>query len=320
MDNAQIATELKKLADFYAASGEAWRSSAFYNAATIIKGLPTQLTSENMEVVLKGKRGIGSGVKDRIRRLLTVGYLEELKSEVKSESLEQLPIYQELIKVQGLGPVTVRKLMDMGVTGINDLAQKVDAKQISLTHAQLLGLRYYYHLQDRIPRAEIKKFGEWIVSVIKTLDPTAKAEIVGSYRRGKETSGDIDILMTGNPETFEKTIDFLSQAGFLQDKFSQGPVKYQGLYLSNYGSPGSPGIMRKIDIRYVSPESWATALLHATGSDRFNVQLRQQANALGLTLSEHSLSDMLGRVYPVTSEADVFKYLSVEYVPPEKRD
>lgn len=319
--NPELAEQLTRLANYYVTKGEQYRAGAFQQAAAIISGLGIPITDTTQ---LQGIRGIGPGVIDRISELLIRGRLSEL-AEVDALT-ERERVVAELATVFGIGPATAGKLADQGVTGLDDLKVKVNAGQIQLTETQLMGLQYYDDFKQRLSRIEVKTVGDYILSLIHLLHPDNVAEVVGSYRRGKETSGDVDILMSNrqNINMLEQVIGYLNQVGLIRHIISLGPVKFQGTYRQGY--PNDTGYMRKFDVRFVPIESWVPALLHSTGSDNSNIRLRRKAIELGLLLSEHGLfmvdpitKEPGARVH-VTSEEDVFRELGLDYVPPEERN
>lgn len=321
--NGGLVTSLRELSKHYRQQGDIYSlkavERAFSNAAATTEKMPLPLTLEGCQAELKSQPGIGKGVLERVEQYLREGRLEELDQEEMERKL-----FDELSAIHGVGPATAQQLVLAGVTGAEDLGRKVDSGEISLTDAQRIGLRYYYHFQTAIPRSEVRKYGESVINVIRAFYPEGKtqAEIAGSYRRGAGSSKDIDIIFTAPRSKLSEIVAYLQTVGFIQHVLSSGPVKFQGVYFSEY-TPQTPtkGVARRIDIRYVPLTSWPTALLHATGSGRFNILLRQQALRMGYSLSEHGISRSDGGIAPpLTSEADVFHLLGVENLPPEKRD
>lgn len=309
--NQALAEQFLSLAQLYRRKGDEIRAGAFMKAADIISRWPTPITNPTE---LKNTPGIGSGTIDRLKELFRKGQLAELEIEAR--------VRRELSQVYGIGPATADKLIDLGVTSLFDLRQKVQAGAIHLNDNQKIGLDYVEDFKQRIPRAEVKHIGDYIIQVIQSLAPGNQAEIVGSYRRGRSDSGDIDILFTGQ-NVLNDVVNYLQQIGLLYHNFAHGEVSLHSTYWNGY--PQQRGILRKVDIRYVAPESWATALLHSTGSDRFNVDLRNRALSLNMTLSEHGIypfdpiTRQKGAAIPVQTEEDVFRLLGLAYVPPEQR-
>ncbi|XP_047281050.1 DNA polymerase lambda isoform X19 [Homo sapiens] len=159
----------------------------------------------------------------------------------------------------------------------------------------------------------------------------------GSYRRGKATCGDVDVLIT-HPDgrshrgIFSRLLDSLRQEGFLTDDLvSQEENGQQQKYLGVCRLPGPGRRHRRLDIIVVPYSEFACALLYFTGSAHFNRSMRALAKTKGMSLSEHALSTAVvrnthgckvgpGRVLPTPTEKDVFRLLGLPYREPAERD
>ena len=319
--NNKLINQLKEVAEYYERIGEIYRNKALLQAINIISAFPHPIINPTQQ--LKGLKGIGKGTIDRISEFLSTGTIEELK---KIDTLDQRRvIINQLTTVFGIGAATADRLIDRGITSVTELREKVEAGEIKLTDHQTFGLEYYHDLQQRIPRNEVTFIGGQVLSSWSQLNTHNIGEIVGSYRRGRDTSGDIDILVsnTENQNHLGALVDQLTEDKLIERTLSFGKVKFMGTYIS------PTGLMRKIDIRYVPPESWPTALLHSTGSDQFNVLCRKQAIELGMSLSEFGLFKVIPINTPtnherivVTSEQDVLTILNLDpiYINPENRN
>lgn len=317
--NMDIAQKLRDLGKRFEQEGEAYRSKAFLNAARTIERFPVTITDPTVQ--LKDTPGIGRGVIDRIQEYLTTGHLAELTAPIPEIQTEKGKAIEELTSVYSIGPATAEKLFDQGIKTVKELVDAYNEGKVNLTANQITGLTYYDHLKQRIPREEVKAVGDAILAINKSLDPNNVGDIVGSYRRGKPTSGDIDIIIsnTHNKNYLPEIVKELQAQDFLEHIFALGAVSLHGTYWSSF--PEKNGILRKIDIRFVPIESYPTSLLHATGSDQFNIMLRRKALEQGKTLSEFGLFDVkTGARIPTESEEDVFRNLGMTYVPPEQRD
>jgi len=317
--NQNLHEALVRLSAYYRGRGDRFRSETFRKAAAEVFKKEEKILSHNQ---LQGTSGIGEGVLRRVKEFLETGTLIELEVGEKKEENKQL---KELLGVFGIGTKTAQKLLQEGVTGIEDLKEKVRRKEVKLTSSQKLGLKYYEDFKVRVPRREVVRYGDCILRAFRVLDPGNLGEVVGSYRRGAETSGDIDILISNlRGKNFLKDfLDLLNEINFFEHVISEGEVKFMGIYRSEF--PKKAGTRRKIDIRYVPPSSWPTALLHSTGPDEFNVKMRNVALAKGMTLSEHGLywynleKKEKGDRIKVGSEEEVFRVLGLEYLPPTQR-
>lgn len=186
-----------------------------------------------------------------------------------------------------------------------------------LNHHQLIGIKYFRDIAQKIPRAEIQRMERLLKAVAKRLDGGKNKIIVkccGSYRRGRSRSGDIDCLMTHqdlataedvasynskHPNILHLMVNALAGEtckGFLTDHLTEGgDTKYMGVCLLPSRKNNSGKVVeeytvhRRIDIRFVPYNSFGTALLYFTGSRDFNTQMRSAALKRGLTLSEYGL-------------------------------
>ena len=118
--------------------------------------------------------------------------------------------------------------MQQGFTSIEMLRSASNLKDI-LNDKQLIGLKYYEDILERIPQAEIVKHEIYLKKVLHSLSPKAELTIAGSYRRRAKDSGDIDILLKGTPALYKKFIDFLEKDGYLYETLAKGTKKYFGM-------------------------------------------------------------------------------------------
>jgi DNA polymerase/3'-5' exonuclease PolX len=189
-----------------------------------------------------------------------------------------------------------------------------------LSHAQLVGLKYYKDLQKRIPRRYIdivqmiirlalaKKFG---------ID-SYKLAVAGSYRRGAPDSGDIDIIFTSRKFNLAQAVEVLEEWGIIVATMSQKEHKFTGVC----HCPSGQWYYFHLDLVYTTEKAWDAALLWFTGSKGFNTKTRNKAKKLGLVLNQYGLfkRDDTQRKNPVAlTEKKMLKTLGVPYVPPECR-
>ena len=336
--NEQIASILASEAE----KREGYGATALVKASRIIATFPVPITDVAQ---LKGVRGIGDGTCKRVAAILLEGVEKYIMPVIKTPVIKT-PEGYDFSQIKFFGPVANRNLHALGITTLTQLEnsvaealQRYDDKDLSteqgiitvqgatVTANQLAGLRYREHLAVRVPRAEVKELGEEILRIALPLG--LKGEIVGSYRRGRPDSGDVDVLLTGDRNRLAELIQQLWDMGIVRYKFSLGEVKAmlvavrpKSLVLSPSGemdvSREEP--RRSLDIRYVPPESFGTAMLFATGSDAFNVHQRQIAIQQGFKLSEYGLTDASGTKLPAFTEQDVFNALGMKYLSPAERD
>jgi len=226
--------------------------------------------------------------------------------------------------VHGIGPVKAKELVTKHqVTSIDDLRNLLKTTPKLLNEKQKIGLRYYEALMERIPREEMVAHEK----LLKGMRPKGwKMDVVGSYRRRKETSGDIDVLL-GVPKTtdeksitsrFEQMVESLKSSGYILEVLALGSKKCMAICTL----PGENPKPRRLDLLVTPPSEYAYALLYFTGSDKFNIQTRKTALARGYTLNEHTMKpvrDDVGVVPPMKTEKDIFAFLEIPYISPEDR-
>lgn len=264
--------------------------------------------------------GIGEKIEEKLTELFATGELGSAK-----RALEATPIalYDQLLKVHGIGPAKARKLVDAGITSIADLKAKAAVTPKLLDAAQRIGLAHFDDFQERIPREEMVAHDERIHSL---LPANMTAELVGSYRRGALTSGDIDVLLTVSNDAksldaksqvaeFHKYVVRLREAGYITDVLALGDHKCMAV--SKVGDK-----FRRLDLLLTPKEEIAFAILYFTGSDTFNVAMRSWALELGWSLNEHGFTRVGAggaEAPPITSEEEIFAFLGLQYVPPTER-
>jgi DNA polymerase beta len=196
--NNKLANLMSKLSDLMMKIGEPMKSRAYKKAEETILGMETEITSVDS---LKGKPGIGPTILNKIQEYLETGKLALIeREENKPEVL--------LTNVYGIGPQKAKELVSKGILTIDDL--KKHQNEV-LNDVQKKGLKYYEDILERIPRIEIDEYNNICkTSFNKYGRNDAHFEIVGSYRRGLSSSGDIDIIVTSSsPTIFEEFIDDL---------------------------------------------------------------------------------------------------------------
>jgi DNA polymerase/3'-5' exonuclease PolX len=255
---------------------------------------------------LKSVSGIGASSLAHMREYLEKGTLEIIEA-------ERLNPENILSDIYGVGPKKAKELVQKGVTSIAQLRKRQDEL---LNKVQKVGLQYYEDILERIPRSEIDKYNEVFKAAVP---PTAKYEIVGSYRRGAADSGDIDVIITSeNKLDFQNFIDFLISKHIILEVLSRGDSKC--LVIARISTPK---YARRVDFLYTSPQEYPFAVLYFTGSKGFNTVMRGHALKQGYSLNEHELTvksngeKIQGKF---VEEKDIFDFLGLVYVNPENRN
>ena len=318
--NAGLIKHFEQLTTLYHTVREAYRAKAFEQAVNVIKIVPTPITLVNYKE-LKSQPGIGASSLNEIYEYLTTGTSSRLK-DLQARTVDKQAVLELFKGVYGIGDVKAGKYFEQGYRTLDDLLQA------PLTDAEKVGLKWYHHLKERIPRAEMEIYIKVLEALIGPQEGTPLSAgrpgtnawiIAGSYRRGEPTSGDIDILMRNDTgasltEIVEKLQN--SSPKIIEDVLALGTKKFMGVVRLGEGQ-----IARRIDIRLFEPANWAYALLYNTGSQKFNILTRQRAIDLGgLRLNEYELqNNATGQMFPANTEEDIFRYLGIKYLTPEQR-
>lgn len=300
-----------------------YKLAALKKTIIIIAKLKKKLLSgEDLEDI----KGIGPKTIGRINEIIKTGSLSEIE---KEESVKS-----ELSSIYGIGPVKASYYYDKyKITKLDEFENKIKKGEIKITKQIELGLKYRDKLINKIPRVLIARLENWIQQRLYSVDKNFVSIICGSYRREKEYSSDIDILIThkelkdaSNSRIYlEKAVKSLN---FLVDNLTENYIShYQGFAtFSNISElpkiDFNIGNIIRVDIIIVPTNSFFTALLHFTGSGEFNQKLRIHAKNLDMKLSEYGLYRYIKKKYvsiKIESEEDIFKNLLLKYLPPNKR-
>jgi DNA polymerase/3'-5' exonuclease PolX len=223
---------------------------------------------------------------------------------------------------------------------------KNETTMLSKIHRNsLVGLKHFHDMGKKIPRAEIERAEIILKHVASHLNKDIIVMLCGSYRRGKDKSGDIDCFIThqaiktkndlehSEVNILSSFVESLIKVGFIIDQLDMGQVKFMGFckvqQKKNTKTKDSTTdsttiiqpIARRIDIRFVPADSFGSAILYFTGSKNFNTKLRTHAMSKGYSLSEFGLKRKSDDVLiPCSTEEEVFKILNYPYLTPKERD
>ncbi|MGC2473677.1 MAG: DNA polymerase/3'-5' exonuclease PolX [Candidatus Sulfotelmatobacter sp.] len=322
MDNKAIANILFETADLLEIDGQdSFRIRSYRNAAQAIENHSQQIK----DIIDEPKQvlaipGIGKGMLTNLQELFKTGKLV-----VQAELLEKYhPSMLQLLKIQGLGPKTIALIWSAykvsDVDGVEKLAREGKIRELPRMgekhEAKLLkAIEDYRRIGGRflIDAAELEC--EKLTAYIEKFDGIDKITPAGSLRRGRETVGDLDILVTGKAccsETArQEAISYIAKYPPLMDVIASGDNK-----ISFHLRQGM-----QVDVRLLPPESFGAAMQYFTGSKAHNVALRQRALKMGYTLNEYSLSTLEGE-QPVAgrTEEEIYGKLKLDYIPPEMRE
>lgn len=318
MENREIAARLAETADLMEIAAEdGFRIRSYRNAAGIIEAYPERIEdiARNPERKLTEVSGIGKGIEAVIRELLARGTFVK-----RDELLEKYPVgCLELLKIQGLGPKAISLIYQhFGVASLDDLERICRAQKLrtlprmgaKLEEKVLRSIEQQRGSAGRFLLSFADKVASDLVSFLAETEGVEKVTPAGSLRRGRETVGDLDLLVTG-PNAVASLDRFTSHA-LVNEVLARGANK----------ASAKVGLERiQVDVRALPPESFGAAMQYFTGSKDHNVALRQRALKLGLTLNEYGLFklDTEERVASAREE-DVYRALGLDWIPPELRE
>ena len=292
--------------------GQPFRGKAYQKAQETIMSYKDDIYSPDQ---LKGLPGIGPTIMEKLSEYTRTGTLQILEREKNN------PV-NILGDIYGVGPKKAKELVEAGITSIAQLRSNADE---FLNDTQKVGLKYYEDILQRIPRSEIDEynaiFKKIFISVSEKSVSESNYEIVGSYRRGAQSSGDIDVIITStNGVVFKEFIDTLIKKGIILEVLSRGPSKC--LVIAKIPSSS---FARRVDFLYTSPEEYPFSVLYFTGSKVFNTVMRHQALTMELTMNEHGMNSISGKkkgekvAHIFKNEKDIFDYLNLVYKAPSER-
>lgn len=322
MDNKRVATILYETADLMEIQGEdSFRIRSYRRAAEAIESLPQPVA----ELVSDRKKlleipGIGKGMADNLEEIFKKGKLK-----AHSELLKKYkPTILELMRIQGMGPKTLALIWDAfqvsDVAGVEKLAR--DGKLRGLprmsekTEQKLLkAIENYRRVSGRFRLDQAAELAQKLTEHLSGAAGVEKITPAGSLRRGRETVGDLDLLVTGKASTNAKQRDALVKKILafpgISEVLAQGENKVS--FKLHAGM--------QVDIRLLAPESFGAALMYFTGSKSHNVTLRQRALTLGYTLNEYELARMKDeKRFAGKTEEEIYGKLGLDYIPPEMRE
>jgi DNA polymerase (family 10) len=315
--NADVVRTLERIADLLEIKGEnVFKSRAYRLAAVQAENLGEELSDIlAREGSLDPIDGFGPAISDKVAALLQTGrspYLEQLEAEIP-------PTLLDVIGLPGVGPRTAAMLWkDAGITTLDDLEEacrsglltglpRMGAKTVEKILAACEAQRSTGGRQRR-PREQLAPLVDTLLGALRSLPATRRAEVAGSFRRGRDTVGDVDLLVaTTQPREVLVSFAALPQ---VERVLLRGDTKCSVIV----------GGMQ-VDCRAVAPDQFGAAWQYFTGSQAHNIRLRGMALRLGLTLNEYGVFhlDDNARVAGETEE-DVYAVLGLRWIPPEQRE
>ncbi len=314
MNNAQIAAAFDEMADILEFQGaNPFRVRAYRNAARTLSDLGEQLSTvvaENRP--LTDIQGIGNDLADKIKTLLATGDLKQWK-----ELREQVPAsVLAMLRVPGVGPKKAAILhKELHIQNLEMLRAACEQQQVrelkgfgAKSEEQILkGLDFAASTTSRFLWKQADDYAQELREHLASCPSVEQLEIAGSYRRGKETVGDLDILVVS--ANHQEVMDRFAEYAGVADVLARGETKMSVRLIKGL----------QVDLRVVPSEAFGAALQYFTGSKDHNVVLRGRAKAAGLKISEWGVFRGEERVCGKTEE-EVYGILGLPYIPPELRE
>jgi DNA polymerase (family 10) len=322
MDNKAIAGILYETADLLEIDGQdSFRIRSYRNAAEAIEAQTQQIA----DLINEPKKvlaipGIGKGMLVNMQEMFKEGKLS-----LHAELLKKYhPSMLDLLKIQGLGPKTIALIWSAyqvcDLEGVAKLAREGKIRELPRMGEKqeqklLKAIEDYRRIAGRFLLDAGEREADKIIEHLRDYSGVEKITPAGSLRRGRETVGDLDILVTGkaccDDAAREKLIEHVIKLPGLMEIIARGENKV------SFRLRGG----MQVDVRLLPPESFGAAMQYFTGSKAHNVALRQRALKMGYTLSEYSLAK-LDTEKPVAgkTEEEIYAKLKLDYIPPELRE
>jgi DNA polymerase (family 10) len=321
VDNPTMARLLAETADLMEIDGaDSFRIRSYRRAAEAVE----QTTVDLMAVASDTPRlleipGIGKSMATNLQAIAATGSLPQRDELVAKYGTGIL----ELLKLPGMGPKTIALFWAAAkITSIDQLAEAIEAghlaklprmgaKQIEKLKK---GIEDYRRSAGRFRIDEAEDAATRISTYLLAFDGIERVTPAGSLRRGRETEGDLDLLVTGaacQPGHAEAAVEYVAAYPGIHSMIAKGENKVS-FYLSN---------SLQVDVRLLPSESYGAALQYFTGSKAHNVSLRQRALKMGYTLSEWSLARLDdGSTVAAATEEEIYAALGMDWMPSELRE
>jgi len=315
MQNADIARQLDEVADLLEISeANPFKVRAYRNASRTVRDHPEPLA----ELVRGGGYdltdlpSIGEGIASEIEALVATGDMPQRQALMKKLPAGLL----DLLRIPGLGPKRVKLLHEkLKVRTIADLAKAIESGKVAklagfgpkMVEKIRSGLGQAERAERRMILHEAEPHARALVEYMRAGGGIQEIEVAGSFRRRRETIGDLDILVTSTaPE--QAMVRFIKYPD-VQRVVSQGPTRAT-VRLSG-------GL--QVDLRAVEPDAYGSALQYFTGSQAHSIELRKIAQAKKFKLNEYGVFEGTRRIAGRTEE-EVYAALGLDWIPPELRE
>ena len=292
---------------------------AYERAIKSIRTVREPLTSIEQ---VKALPGVGASIVTKIRDMFDNGRMDAAELVRTDPRQAALGLFT---RIYGAGPTAAAKWFDLGMRTLDDLREHPE----HLTRTQRIGLQYLDDIEQRIPRTEVHEIEQVVRGAVADVAPGLEVTIAGSYRRGRPTCGDVDVLLTDRTradaagQLLPVVLDRLCNQGFITETLlsaSRDRFNFQGL--CRLDRPGA--LHRRIDFKAYSPDVFPLALLYFTGSATHNRSMRLHADRTGFQLNDKQLTRLnrghLPEAVPCRCERDVYDALGLVWCEPTERE
>jgi DNA polymerase (family 10) len=316
MTNGDIADALAELGTLYELDGAVrYRVNAYRDAARVVRQSPVSVEELAREGRATDLPGIGKTLQEKIVTLVDTGAIpsaEKLKAKFPASLVE-------VTRIPGLGAKTARRLFDeLQISSLDELREAAEAERIQGVKG--LGVKVEENVlaalaklgeegpAERVLLSHLLPIAEELAAALREHPASDRVEVAGSARRRTETCHDIDLIATAT------------------DPVALAEVLTEHPLAAKAGSAGESGARITthngiaVDLRIVPPDAYGNLLQHFTGSAEHNIELRERAVRMGLSVSEHGITETeSGDVARYASEEQVYERLGLAYIEPELR-
>ncbi|MFB6347537.1 MAG: DNA polymerase/3'-5' exonuclease PolX [bacterium] len=315
VSNSDVSRSFNLIADLLELQdANRFRVRSYRDAARTIDSLSTNVR----DMVKAGEDltaldGIGDDLSAKIEEQVETGSIQKLE-----ELKQDIPIgLTDLLRIEGLGPKKVQKLWDsLGITNVEELEQA--ARDHRIQEISGFGQKTEQNILDHIEDAKHEEVRTSLKEAEEVAEPfreyladhpsVDRVEIAGSYRRRKETVGDLDFLVIS--ESGDEVSDYFTDYEDVAEVLSHGDTK-SSVVLKND---------MQVDVRIIPEESYGAALMYFTGSKEHNVALRTIAVEDDLKVNEYGVFDEDGERIAGETEEEIYDLFNCEYIRPELRE
>jgi DNA polymerase (family 10) len=313
--NTQLAALFNDIAGREDILGEnAFKIRAYRNVAEIIDNFPRPIRDVWQAGELDSVPGIGKEIAKKIDELMRTGkldYFERLRAKVPDG-------VAALLDVPDLGPKRVKLIWEtLGVTSLDALEAAAQAGKLrdlpkmgEKTEQRILAgiASLRRRATGRVRLGDALPVARAIVDALRDIPGVAKIEYAGSLRRGRETIGDVDIVVASTEPAAVMTA--FRALPLVAEVLGAGPTKSSIRTTDNL----------QVDLRAVDPRHWGATLQYFTGSQAHNIRVRAIAQQLGYSLNEYGITPPEGELIPFATEEALYARLGLAWIPPELRE